>query len=57
MRRYEARCSVCRKLCDFQYRSFYDWTYKIKIEGKYLIQCSYSCWRKEKGRNTIDGRK
>lgn len=50
MKRVGIRCSVCSKLCNLWYKPLNDYVYKLKLGNKYLIQCSYHCWREESGR-------
>lgn len=47
---YEMTCSSCGKKW---YMSLYQWneyTYKIKIDGKFITLCGWNCYRKEQRR-------
>ena len=45
------KCSVCGKRCQLYFKNMEDYVYKIKVKGRTLVQCSYTCWRIEQGRN------
>lgn len=59
MKKTDIRCSVCGKQCNLWWKSFKDYAYKIYINHKCVVQCSYSCWMKETKRleEEKDGRK
>lgn len=52
------QCSVCKKNFSMSFYDIKNYVYKIKTGKKYIYQCSYACYRKEKikydiERNTI----
>lgn len=49
MRSLDIKCSVCGNYCNLWLKSFRDYVYKISVDHKYYVQCSYKCWR-EQGR-------
>ena len=53
----DIKCSVCGGYCNLWLKSFQDYVYKVKLDSKYIVQCSYKCWRTETKRRRPDGQK
>lgn len=44
----DKRCSCCKKYFSLFFYDTRDYVYKVKVDKKYLYQCSYPCYKKEK---------
>nr|DAK86212.1 MAG TPA: zinc finger domain protein [Caudoviricetes sp.] len=45
------QCSYCGKKFSMFFYDIREYVYKVKEDKKYLYQCSYPCYRKEKERH------
>lgn len=50
----QKQCSACKKMFSMSFYDVKNYVYKVKIRKKYLYQCSYDCYRKEKARYDIE---
>lgn len=47
MGRYIKNCSLCGKEFSLLFVDYGHYSYKVKKDGKFIYQCSYTCYCKE----------
>lgn len=47
----DKQCSYCKKKFSLFFYDTKEYVYKVKVDKKYIYQCSYPCYRKEKERH------